>query len=75
MGKECCYNSRYKVLFPEESIKFYCAEDTASATTTSGFASIQVTAKAAQLNFYDQNGDVLYAADPILPRTQALMTA
>lgn len=71
MGAYCCYRPTQIDNVPADSLKWYAALDTVSRGTTAGFSSFAVTKESMVVTYYDQDGEVLYTAPAIAPRSAA----
>eukprot|EP01033_Poteriospumella_lacustris_P008306 gene8306-5994_t len=70
MGAYCCYFPKNKDTVPADSLKWYMARDNAGKDSA-GFTSFQLTKKEMLVTFYNQDGDVVYTAPAIAPRSSS----
>lgn len=68
MGAYCCYFPKKKDEVPKDSLKWYMARDNAGSNSA-GFSSFKVSKQEMIVTFYNQDGDVVYTAPSIAPRT------
>lgn len=66
----CCYKATHlnDGSVPQDSLKFHVSLFQNEKHSTAGFVSVSLTAKEMRVLYHDQHGDVLYQADPMLPR-------
>jgi len=67
-GDECCYKASNLQSVPSGAIEWYVSKEINPTGVVAGFASMSMTPFVAQLNFYDQDGNVLYGPVSIPPR-------
>merc|ERR1719198_2471129 len=75
----CCYADSHLHQVPNGSVKFAMVGSGGSSfepmpaglSPLSGFTSYRIGADSMKVFFHSDNGTVLYATDPILPRTRA----
>jgi hypothetical protein len=67
MGSFCCYLPKNKDKVPENSLRWYMAEDNRRGIQ-SGFASWEVSKNGMLVKYYDQDGNVLYSVPTISSR-------
>ena len=74
LGDVCCYKASNLDDVPKDSLKWYAdaryrlRDDRALA---GGFASLRLTEQGMAVTYHDQDGDVLFAAEPVAPRPKA----
>jgi tartrate-resistant acid phosphatase type 5 len=73
MGDECCYNASNinNHLNPRHGIKWFISEENKDLYhAEGGFTSFMAIKSHMMVKYHDQDGHVLYTADPILPRVK-----
>ena len=74
LGDFCCYDPDHKDEVPENSLKWYVAKDNHGHIfdheITGGFTSFQATQEALAIEYHDQHGNVIFAADAVAPRAK-----
>lgn len=83
MGHSCCYGERNDIsqpgslATPEEKLalldaraklKYHLSAHHNPTNAAAGFASIQTDSRRMKVSIHDQDGEVLYTSDDILPR-------
>lgn len=80
MGHGCCYHNISSQDIPEDSLKYFIANTNAAINidddnievgvngTVGGFTTIIIDKNVMNITFYNQDGKILYQAEPILPR-------
>jgi hypothetical protein len=68
MGDNCCYKSDKKGEVPADSLKWYIALDNREGNSA-GFTSFSMTNEALTVKFHNQDGEVLYTAPAVAPRS------
>eukprot|EP01035_Chromulina_nebulosa_P018173 gene18173-23831_t len=70
MGVECCYSASNLAKVPTNSVQWYIASNNAAKTISGGFASFNVTSTEMVVTYYNQDGNVLYTAPGVSPRSR-----
>jgi len=69
MGVECCYPLTNQRNVPKKSLRWYKALENKDGAS-GGFTSFEVNKQSMNVNYYDQDGAVLYTAPTVAPRKQ-----
>lgn len=81
MGRECCYDPKNKKTVPDGAMHYMLSGEGGrgevvgpkpAAAVEGGFATLQFD-DAVTVSFYDQDGNKLYAAAPLMPRSAVLV--